>query len=236
MKHLMTLVALFGSFVLMAQNPNYNPDANGDNIISVSDLTSFLANYGNSFFPSYFEGLVSLVPSNYNSGNWVENAGATHMDWPVYSSYGNAANGVVVDLTSVGLFEHDYNVTFSNYLEISDQSIEEMLALAESTGFPDGFTIVVISDRNVFYPNPLRVTLYSYGGWPQAFYHEQVSTLDILPSPPSAPNSDHVWYQLYDEDSEEFIVESTSLEVSSIQRKITQFIRFRGSWVTLEYE
>ena len=48
MKHLMTLVALFGSFALMAQLP-YNPDANGDGLIGVADLQGLLATYGSEF-------------------------------------------------------------------------------------------------------------------------------------------------------------------------------------------
>ena len=51
MKHLLTLTALFISSLAMGQFPNlpYNPDDNGDGLIGVSDLQSFLALYNTEF-------------------------------------------------------------------------------------------------------------------------------------------------------------------------------------------
>ena len=48
MKHLLTLTALLISSLAMGQNPNYDPDANGDNLIGAEDLVSFLAVYNTS--------------------------------------------------------------------------------------------------------------------------------------------------------------------------------------------
>ena len=50
MKHFVTLVACFTSFIALAQNPNYDPDSNGDNLIGVADLASLLAVY-NTMLP-----------------------------------------------------------------------------------------------------------------------------------------------------------------------------------------
>ena len=51
MKHLLTLVALLISSLAMGQFPAlpYNPDENGDGLIGVSDLQSFLAAYNSEF-------------------------------------------------------------------------------------------------------------------------------------------------------------------------------------------
>ena len=48
MKHFVTLVACFASFIAVAQNPNYDPDSNGDDLIGAADLTSLLAVYNTS--------------------------------------------------------------------------------------------------------------------------------------------------------------------------------------------
>ena len=45
MKPFVTLVACLASFIGLAQNPNYDPDSNGDNLIGAEDLQSFLAVY-----------------------------------------------------------------------------------------------------------------------------------------------------------------------------------------------
>ena len=51
MKHLLTLTALLISSLAMGQFPAlpYNPDENGDGLIGVSDLQSFLAAYNSEF-------------------------------------------------------------------------------------------------------------------------------------------------------------------------------------------
>lgn len=48
MKHFVTLAALLTSLVALAQNPNYDPDSNGDDLIGAVDLTSLLAVYNTS--------------------------------------------------------------------------------------------------------------------------------------------------------------------------------------------
>lgn len=45
MKHFLTLAALIASLAALAQNPNYDPDSNGDDLIGAEDLQSFLAVY-----------------------------------------------------------------------------------------------------------------------------------------------------------------------------------------------
>ena len=45
MKHFLTLAALIASMAALAQNPNYDPDSNGDDLIGAEDLQSFLAVY-----------------------------------------------------------------------------------------------------------------------------------------------------------------------------------------------
>lgn len=48
MKHFITLVACFASFIALAQNPNYDPDSNGDDLIGAEDLVSLLGVYNTS--------------------------------------------------------------------------------------------------------------------------------------------------------------------------------------------
>jgi len=48
MKHFVTLVACFASFIALAQNPNYDPDSNGDDLIGAEDLVSLLGVYNTS--------------------------------------------------------------------------------------------------------------------------------------------------------------------------------------------
>ena len=48
MKHFVTLAALLTSLVALPQNPNYDPDSNGDELIGAVDLTSLLAVYNTS--------------------------------------------------------------------------------------------------------------------------------------------------------------------------------------------
>lgn len=48
MKHFVTLAALLTSLIALAQNPNYDPDSNGDDLIGAVDLTSLLAVYNTS--------------------------------------------------------------------------------------------------------------------------------------------------------------------------------------------
>ena len=50
MKHLLTLTALLVSSLAMAQMP-YNPDGNGNGLIDVSDLQTFLSVYNQPFSP-----------------------------------------------------------------------------------------------------------------------------------------------------------------------------------------
>jgi hypothetical protein len=45
MKHFLSLLAIAISFSALAQNPNYDPDSNGDDLIGAEDLQSFLAVY-----------------------------------------------------------------------------------------------------------------------------------------------------------------------------------------------
>ena len=45
MKHVLTFATLLASLAALAQNPNYDPDSNGDNLIGAEDLQSFLAVY-----------------------------------------------------------------------------------------------------------------------------------------------------------------------------------------------
>ena len=48
MKHLVTLAALLTSLITLAQNPNYDPDSNGDDLIGAEDLMTFLGVYNTS--------------------------------------------------------------------------------------------------------------------------------------------------------------------------------------------
>lgn len=48
MKHFVTLVACLASFFALAQNPNYDPDSNGDDLIGAEDLVSLLGVYNTS--------------------------------------------------------------------------------------------------------------------------------------------------------------------------------------------
>ena len=48
MKHFVTLVACLASFIALAQNPNYDPDSNGDDLIGAEDLVSLLSVYNTS--------------------------------------------------------------------------------------------------------------------------------------------------------------------------------------------
>lgn len=52
MKHLTTLLTIAITLTGMAQQMPYNPDENNDAFIGSADLTGFLSNYGNSFYPS----------------------------------------------------------------------------------------------------------------------------------------------------------------------------------------
>ena len=53
MKHFLTLLSLAIVVPLSAQvNYPYNPDENSDTFIGSADLTGFLSNYGNAFYPS----------------------------------------------------------------------------------------------------------------------------------------------------------------------------------------
>ena len=67
MKHLMTLAALFASLLALAQNdPFWNPDANGDDVIGVTDLMSLLTVYNSSL------ALSDTVYCDYNGGTFGE--------------------------------------------------------------------------------------------------------------------------------------------------------------------
>ena len=48
MKHFVTLAALLTSLIALAQNPNYDPDSNGDDLIGAEDLVSLLGVYNTS--------------------------------------------------------------------------------------------------------------------------------------------------------------------------------------------
>ena len=48
LKHLLIFKVLLFSALAMGQNPNYDPDANGDDLIGAEDLISFLAVYNTS--------------------------------------------------------------------------------------------------------------------------------------------------------------------------------------------
>jgi len=48
MKHFVTLAALMTSLIALAQNPNYDPDSNGDDLIGAEDLVSLLGVYNTS--------------------------------------------------------------------------------------------------------------------------------------------------------------------------------------------
>lgn len=48
MKRFVTLVACFASVIALAQNPNYDPDSNGDDLIGAEDLVSLLGVYNTS--------------------------------------------------------------------------------------------------------------------------------------------------------------------------------------------
>ena len=48
MRHFVTLVACLASFIALAQNPNYDPDSNGDDLIGAEDLVSLLGVYNTS--------------------------------------------------------------------------------------------------------------------------------------------------------------------------------------------
>ena len=57
----MTLLALVVAVTAGAQNWPYNPDSDGDNLISVYDLVDFLPFYGNPFYPNSSEPVIEII-------------------------------------------------------------------------------------------------------------------------------------------------------------------------------
>lgn len=51
MKHFVTLAALLMSIIALAQNPNYDPDSNGDGFIGAADLVTFLTVFDTMLTP-----------------------------------------------------------------------------------------------------------------------------------------------------------------------------------------
>lgn len=72
MKHFVTLAALLTSLVALAQTPQlpFNPDENGDGLIGVADLQSFLALYNTEFSAAVTNNGIALI--NLGSMNRVK--------------------------------------------------------------------------------------------------------------------------------------------------------------------
>ena len=69
MKHFVTLSALLTSLIALAQNPNYDPDSNGDDLIGAEDLQSFLAVYNTMLTSS--QTVVGYVTDLDSAGTFV---------------------------------------------------------------------------------------------------------------------------------------------------------------------
>ena len=91
MKHLTTILTMAITLTGLAQQMPYNPDENSDAFIGSADLTGFLSNYGNSFFPSeilieeqplsaVLAGLQAAIDSLSQSSN---SASGSVLDMPV---------------------------------------------------------------------------------------------------------------------------------------------------------
>ncbi|MDB4587663.1 hypothetical protein N9098_00850 [bacterium] len=68
MKHLLTAIACCLALAGSAQTP-YNPDSDGDNLITVEDVMSTLSLYGGPFTPSYFNVEEICIVSSSNDTN-----------------------------------------------------------------------------------------------------------------------------------------------------------------------
>lgn len=72
MKHFVTLAALLTSLIALAQNPNYDPDSNGDDLIGAEDLQSFLAVYNTMLTSS--QTVVGYVTDLDSAGTFGSNS------------------------------------------------------------------------------------------------------------------------------------------------------------------
>ena len=68
MKHFLITIGCFVALTMSAQTP-YNPDADGNGLIGVSDLTSFLSLYGSSFSTGFIvDDAITIVGSPEQEG------------------------------------------------------------------------------------------------------------------------------------------------------------------------
>ena len=138
MKHLLTISALLVSSLAMAQNdPFWNPDANGDDLIGVEDLVSLLAVYNTTI------GIDSLV--------YCDHQGTQLEDWilgvydqliivdsayfefalsgvvteyvvgcpdPIESQWSVSDSGVITEIDSVVSYGNNYSGAGGYYFEI----------------------------------------------------------------------------------------------------------------------
>ena len=130
MKHFVTLVACFTSFIGLAQNPNYDPDYNGDAFIGVTDLTSLLSIYNSSVYDEeynvvYFQDLP-VIGENMS---WDGEDEAQILQVPddadllIWDRSNLPANNTVIHLALSGARQR-LNYEGNTFLQINDTLLE----------------------------------------------------------------------------------------------------------------